>query len=140
MKNILQDVSFLNKWIHAIFRLECCFLCLRCIAFIEAFHCLRMHKHHTITRKSRSTEKLSRSGKVIFIENANSVTLLFVLYCSKQRNGVENMIYKCDNPYCGFLFERVGEVDCCPDCGHDDIRPANEEEQKEYLERKNKKR
>ncbi len=50
------------------------------------------------------------------------------------------MIYKCDNPYCGFLFERVGEVDCCPDCGHDDIRPANEEEQKEYLERKNKKR
>ena len=79
-------------------------------------------------------------GNIIFIENANSVTLLFVLYCSKQRNGVENMIYKCDNPYCGFLFERVGEVDCCPDCGHDDIRPANEEEQKEYLERKNKKR
>ena len=38
------------------------------------------------------------------------------------------MIYKCDNPYCGFLFERVGEVDCCPDCGHDDIRSANEEE------------
>ena len=90
--------------------------------------------------KSRSTEKLLRSDNIIFIENANSVTLLFVLYCSKKRNGVENMIYKCDNPYCGFLFERVGEVDCCPDCGHDDIRPANEEEQKEYLERKNKKR
>ncbi|GEM_PF-3462143 len=87
-----------------------------------------------------ATEKLSRSGNIIFIENANSVSLLFVIYCSKLRNGVESMIYKCDNPYCGFLFERVGEVDCCPDCGHDDIRPANEEEQKEYLERKNKKR
>lgn len=33
----------------------------------------------TIMSKSRSTEKLSRSGKVIFIENANSVIFLFEL-------------------------------------------------------------
>lgn len=48
------------------------------------------------------------------------------------------MIYKCEQENCGFLFERVGEVERCPDCGSPEIRPANKTEQKEYPSGKNK--
>lgn len=41
-----------------------------------------------------------------------------------------NNVYVCDS--CHFLFERAREVDRCPDCGKENIRPANELEQAEY--------
>jgi len=41
-----------------------------------------------------------------------------------------NKIYICDS--CHFLFERAGEVERCPDCGKENVRPANDLEQKEY--------
>lgn len=47
------------------------------------------------------------------------------------------MIYKCEQENCGFLFERVGEVEHCPDCGSQKIRPADEKEQREYMDRRN---
>jgi rRNA maturation endonuclease Nob1 len=40
------------------------------------------------------------------------------------------MIYACDN--CKFLFQRVGEVDSCPDCGKPTVREASAEECKEF--------
>ena len=40
------------------------------------------------------------------------------------------MIYTCDK--CHFIFERVGEVSTCPDCGKDAIREANEAEKEEF--------
>ena len=40
------------------------------------------------------------------------------------------MIYTCN--VCHFTFERVGEVDQCPDCGKKNIREANEAEKAEY--------
>ena len=40
------------------------------------------------------------------------------------------MIYTCDK--CRFIFERVGEVDACPDCGKEDIREADETEKEEF--------
>lgn len=42
------------------------------------------------------------------------------------------MIYACDS--CKFVFERVGEVDRCPDCGKKTIREADNEERQEYME------
>ncbi len=43
------------------------------------------------------------------------------------------MIYTCDN--CGFIFSRSEETEQCPDCGKYEVRPANEEEQKEFAQR-----
>lgn len=48
------------------------------------------------------------------------------------------MIYKCEQENCGFVFERIGEIDSCPDCGSHKIRFANEDERKEYLQNKQK--
>jgi rRNA maturation endonuclease Nob1 len=42
------------------------------------------------------------------------------------------MIYICDK--CLFIFERVGEVDSCPDCGIPNIREATEMEKEEFAE------
>jgi len=42
------------------------------------------------------------------------------------------MIYVCEK--CRFIFERVGNIDQCPDCGNINIRQANEEETKKYLQ------
>jgi rRNA maturation endonuclease Nob1 len=42
------------------------------------------------------------------------------------------MIYICDK--CLFIFERVGEVDSCPDCGGPDIREATETEKGKFVE------
>lgn len=46
---------------------------------------------------------------------------------------VIEMVYVCDN--CGFLFNRAGEQDRCPDCGMREIRPANPVEQDEFTAR-----
>lgn len=43
------------------------------------------------------------------------------------------MIFTCDN--CGFIFSRGEETEQCPDCGKYEVRPANEEEQKEFAQR-----
>ena len=43
------------------------------------------------------------------------------------------MIFACDN--CGFIFSRSEETEQCPDCGKYEVRPANEEEQKEFAQR-----
>lgn len=43
------------------------------------------------------------------------------------------MIFICDN--CGFIFSRSEETEQCPDCGKYEVRPANEEEQKEFAQR-----
>ena len=40
------------------------------------------------------------------------------------------MIYACDA--CRFVFECVGEVHECPDCGKQMVREANEEEIEDY--------
>jgi len=40
------------------------------------------------------------------------------------------MIYACDK--CHFIFERVGKVDACPDCGKPAVREASKKEQAEY--------
>lgn len=42
------------------------------------------------------------------------------------------MIYVCEK--CHFTFERVGNIEQCPDCGKMNIHQANEEEIKKYLE------
>lgn len=47
------------------------------------------------------------------------------------------MIYTCN--VCHFTFERVGDVDQCPDCGKRNIREANAAEKAEYLEYKEQK-
>ena len=39
-------------------------------------------------------------------------------------------IYICDS--CHYLFEKADDSDCCPDCGKQNIRPANKQEQAEY--------
>lgn len=43
------------------------------------------------------------------------------------------MIFACDN--CGFIFSRSFELEQCPDCGKNTVRPANEVEQKEFSAR-----
>lgn len=43
------------------------------------------------------------------------------------------MVYACD--LCHFLFERKSEPEQCPDCGKYAIRPATEEERREFLRR-----
>ncbi len=48
------------------------------------------------------------------------------------------MIYTCN--VCHFTFERIGEVDQCPDCGKKNIREANEGEKAEYLAYKEEKK
>ncbi|MEG0109444.1 MAG: hypothetical protein RR705_11455, partial [Lachnospiraceae bacterium] len=45
---------------------------------------------------------------------------------------VIDVIYKCTNKICNFIFSRAGEVDCCPDCGSPKIRAATADEQKEF--------
>ena len=42
------------------------------------------------------------------------------------------MIYVCEK--CNFAFERVGNIEQCPDCGKMNIRHANEEEINKYLQ------
>ncbi len=44
------------------------------------------------------------------------------------------MIYCCDA--CKFLFERIGEITQCPDCGKVMIREASEAEKEEYKRNK----
>jgi rubrerythrin len=44
----------------------------------------------------------------------------------KHERGHECMIYTCQR--CKFTFERTGEVETCPDCGKDGIRPATDKE------------
>lgn len=39
-------------------------------------------------------------------------------------------VYHCEN--CHFTFCREGKVDSCPDCGKPNIRPATEQEIKEF--------
>ena len=41
------------------------------------------------------------------------------------------MIYVCN--ICKFLFERLGPVESCPDCGKLLIREASKAEKEEYL-------
>jgi len=41
-----------------------------------------------------------------------------------------HLIYACEK--CKFLFERVGAVEKCPDCGRPCIREANDDEQQTY--------
>lgn len=43
------------------------------------------------------------------------------------------MVFICDN--CGFIFSRSTETEQCPDCGKFTVRPANEDEQKEFDQR-----
>jgi len=43
------------------------------------------------------------------------------------------MIYTCDT--CRFIFSRAGEPEQCPNCGKYAIRPADEDERREYAER-----
>jgi len=43
-------------------------------------------------------------------------------------------IYCCN--HCRFVFERVGKVESCPDCGKPAVREATDEEKDEY--RKNR--
>ena len=43
------------------------------------------------------------------------------------------MIFTCDN--CGFIFSRSEETEQCPDCGKYEVRPSNEDEQKEFAQR-----
>ena len=43
-------------------------------------------------------------------------------------------IYTCDA--CHYTFETETECGQCPDCGKKRVRPADEQELKEYLERK----
>ena len=45
------------------------------------------------------------------------------------------MIYACDN--CHFLFSQEAPVDCCPDCGKNNIRQATSDELKEFERREN---
>lgn len=40
------------------------------------------------------------------------------------------MVYCCKQ--CGFLFHRYGSVQTCPACESPDIRPATEEEAKQF--------
>ena len=42
------------------------------------------------------------------------------------------MIYVCEK--CHFTFERVGNIEQCPDCGKMNIRQAKEDEIKNYHE------
>ena len=42
-------------------------------------------------------------------------------------------IYTCDA--CRYIFEAESGCDQCPDCGKKGVRPADEQESKEYLER-----
>lgn len=42
-----------------------------------------------------------------------------------------NEVYVCDS--CHYLFEADDDIDRCPDCGKQNIRPASEQEQDEYL-------
>lgn len=37
---------------------------------------------------------------------------------------------------CGFRFERKGDVQACPDCGHVNVREASEKESGDYLREK----
>ena len=39
-------------------------------------------------------------------------------------------VYTCTK--CEFTFERAGEIDTCPDCGHMGIRLSTAEEVQEY--------
>ena len=34
---------------------------------------------------------------------------------------------------CKFAFERRGDVDACPDCGHPNVKHASDKEVEEYL-------
>lgn len=43
------------------------------------------------------------------------------------------MVFTCDN--CGFIFSRTAETEQCPDCGKFAVRPATEDEQKEFEHR-----
>ncbi len=43
------------------------------------------------------------------------------------------MVFTCDN--CGFIFSRSEETEQCPDCGKYAVRPADEDEQKEFEQR-----
>lgn len=43
------------------------------------------------------------------------------------------MVFTCDN--CGFIFSRSTETEQCPDCGKFAVRPADEDEQKEFEHR-----
>lgn len=43
------------------------------------------------------------------------------------------MVFTCDN--CGFIFSRTAETEQCPDCGKYAVRPADEDEQKEFEHR-----
>ena len=43
-------------------------------------------------------------------------------------------IYTCDA--CRYIFEAMRGCKQCPDCGKRQVRPASEDEHREYLERK----
>ena len=43
---------------------------------------------------------------------------------------VISLIYKCSK--CLYLFERIGEVDRCPDCGSVNFTEAGPNDQQEY--------
>jgi len=40
------------------------------------------------------------------------------------------MIYTCKK--CLFMFDRVGLVERCPDCGSENFRPATKDEKEEF--------
>ncbi|MCR5487830.1 MAG: hypothetical protein K6F35_09935 [Lachnospiraceae bacterium] len=42
------------------------------------------------------------------------------------------MIYTCLNMDCRYLFDLPGHVECCPDCGCEQIRPATRAEREEF--------
>ncbi len=43
---------------------------------------------------------------------------------------VPKMIYTCKK--CLFMFDRVGLVERCPDCGSENFRPSTKEEKEEF--------
>ena len=45
-----------------------------------------------------------------------------------------DVIYTCDS--CHYIFAAKEGGDQCPDCGKKQVRPANEEENQEYQERR----
>lgn len=49
---------------------------------------------------------------------------------SIQTGELSKMVYTCKK--CKFMFDRVGLVERCPDCGSENFRPASKEEKAEF--------
>lgn len=51
-----------------------------------------------------------------------------------EANHMARHFYTCQEPDCGFVFERYGDVAACPRCGKRNLRPATPEEQQKCVE------